>query len=66
MYEEFGSKRVQELRGMFAFAIYDERRRSVPLARDRRTRRRLAKANWNLGQFRAVLVRMADRRECSR
>ena len=24
-----------------------------------------AKAGWNLGQFRAVLARMADRRECS-
>src|SRR5216684_3280357 len=26
----------------------------------------VAKAGWNLAQFRAVLVRMADRRECSR
>jgi len=35
LYEEFGSECVQKLRGMFAFAIYDERRRSVLLARDR-------------------------------
>jgi asparagine synthase (glutamine-hydrolysing) len=35
LYEEFGSECVQRLRGMFAFVIYDERRRSVLLARDR-------------------------------
>jgi asparagine synthase (glutamine-hydrolysing) len=35
LYEEFGSECVQKLRGMFAFAIYDERRRSLLLARDR-------------------------------
>ena len=35
LYEEFGSECVQKLRGMFAFAIYDERHRSVLLARDR-------------------------------
>ena len=29
-------------------------------------RRGIAKAGWNLEQFRAVLVRMAGRRECSR
>jgi transposase len=29
-------------------------------------RRGIAKADWNLGQFWAVLVRMAGRRECSR
>src|SRR5580704_4350700 len=35
LYEEFGSECVQKLRGMFSFAIYDERRRSLLLARDR-------------------------------
>jgi asparagine synthase (glutamine-hydrolysing) len=35
LYEELGSACVTKLRGMFAFAIYDERRRSVLLARDR-------------------------------
>ncbi len=35
LYEEFGSNCVQKLRGMFAFAIYDERRRKLLLARDR-------------------------------
>src|ERR1022692_4639622 len=35
LYEDLGSECVKKLRGMFAFAIYDERRRSVLLARDR-------------------------------
>jgi asparagine synthase (glutamine-hydrolysing) len=35
LYEEHGASCVQKLRGMFAFAIYDERRRSLLLARDR-------------------------------
>ena len=35
LYEDLGSECVTKLRGMFAFAIYDERRRSVLLARDR-------------------------------
>jgi asparagine synthase (glutamine-hydrolysing) len=34
-YEEWGEKVVQRLNGMFAFAIYDPRRDSVFLARDR-------------------------------
>jgi asparagine synthase (glutamine-hydrolysing) len=34
-YEEFGEKCVQHLRGMFAFAIYDFRRKKLFLARDR-------------------------------
>src|ERR1700730_301084 len=35
LYEEFGSDCVKRLRGMFAFAIYDSRNRSLLLARDR-------------------------------
>jgi asparagine synthase (glutamine-hydrolysing) len=35
LYEDYGSECVQKLRGMFAFAIYDERRQSLLLARDR-------------------------------
>lgn len=35
LYEEIGAECVQQLRGMFAFAIYDERKRYLLLARDR-------------------------------
>ena len=35
LYEEFGVECVQKLRGMFAFAIYDERAGKLVLARDR-------------------------------
>jgi asparagine synthase (glutamine-hydrolysing) len=35
LYEEEGADCVQKLRGMFAFAIYDERRRRLLIARDR-------------------------------
>ena len=35
LYEDFGSECVQKLRGMFAFAIYDERAGRLLLARDR-------------------------------
>ncbi len=34
-YEEWGAELVARLRGMFAFAIYDQKRRRVFLARDR-------------------------------
>jgi asparagine synthase (glutamine-hydrolysing) len=35
LYEDHGAECVQKLRGMFAFAVYDERRQSLLLARDR-------------------------------
>lgn len=35
LYEDFGQACVEKLRGMFAFAVWDERQRSLFLARDR-------------------------------
>lgn len=35
LYEDFGADCVHKLRGMFALALYDEKRRSLLLARDR-------------------------------
>ncbi len=35
LYEEYGARCVEKLRGMFAFAVWDERRRRLVLGRDR-------------------------------
>lgn len=35
LYEDMGAECVQKLRGMFAFALYDEKRRKLLMARDR-------------------------------
>ncbi|MGH9513711.1 MAG: asparagine synthase (glutamine-hydrolyzing) [Terriglobales bacterium] len=35
LYEDMGAECVQKLRGMFAFAVYDDRRRRLLMARDR-------------------------------
>ena len=61
LYEEFGDDCVQRLRGMFAFAVWDQRRRRLLLARDRVGKKPLfyratADAVWFASEPRAILV----------
>ncbi len=35
LYEEFGAECVQHLRGMFSFALWDENKKELLIARDR-------------------------------
>jgi asparagine synthase (glutamine-hydrolysing) len=50
LYEEFGERVVERLRGMFALAIWDARRRRLLLARDRFGQKPLYYA-WDGGRF---------------
>ncbi|MBC7795927.1 MAG: asparagine synthase (glutamine-hydrolyzing) [Pyrinomonadaceae bacterium] len=50
-YEQFGAKCVDKLRGMFAFAIWDEKRESLFIARDRIGKKPLFYAVTKNGDF---------------
>jgi asparagine synthase (glutamine-hydrolysing) len=61
LYEELGPRCVERLRGMFAFAIWDGRRRRLMLARDRVGKKPLfyratASALWFASEPRAILL----------
>jgi asparagine synthase (glutamine-hydrolysing) len=61
LYEEMGSDCVHQLRGMFAFALYDERRRKVLIARDRLGEKPLhyafdGKKLWFGSEIKAILA----------
>ena len=68
MYEEFGDEFVRELDGMFALALWDDRRKRLLLARDRFGKKPLlyAEAGGRLSfgsEFQAILADPAIRRE---
>jgi asparagine synthase (glutamine-hydrolysing) len=61
LYEDHGEHLVEELRGMFAFAIWDARRRRLVLGRDRVGKKPLFWAHhdgkvWFASEIRALLV----------
>ena len=61
LYEEHGERMVDHMHGMFAFAIWDDRRRRLLLARDRPGKKPLFWARrgsrvWFASELRALLV----------
>src|SRR5262249_61709724 len=61
LYEERGERMVEQLRGMFAFAIWDDRRRTLLCARDRVGKKPLFWARrgscvWFASELRALLA----------
>jgi len=69
LYDEFGADCLQHLRGMFAFAIWDEREKSLFLARDRVGKKPLLYSHQSNGdlvfgsEFQALLQHPAISRE---
>lgn len=60
LYEEYGDRCVEHLRGMFAFAIWDGRRKRLLLARDRAGKkplyyRQTAKGIWFASELKGLL-----------
>lgn len=71
LYEDFGAECVHKLRGMFAFAIYDERARSLFIARDRLGVKPLVYAAWEGrllfgSEIKSLLVAAPELKEVNR
>ena len=67
-YEEFGERCVDHFRGMFAFALWDSRRRCLFAARDRLGKKPFYYAQWGntflfASEIKAILAHPAARRE---
>lgn len=70
-YDQFGADCPKHLRGMFAFAIWDERTQELFLARDRVGKKPLLYAQWNghlafASEFSALLLHPEISREIDR